>query len=376
MTQSPPPGWYPDPGQTSNDPRTERWWDGTAWTDRIRRPAGGPADATAPPAGPPSDSPAEVPSTSPAEAPSASATETPSPASPAEAPPAGTPPVPPPTYAPYAGYAPHPPPAPQGAAPRRRLRTAVAVGVTVAVLAGIGGGVYALTSDDGDGGGDDSARRPSASAPPTPEGDGRTPETPGTPTPGFPGGPSQAPPTEDGYATDLASGISLPVPDGWSGETGPGGAGAQVSVGPYRCPGDPSQSCLRGGASSAPAEALKIDATTPKAAARADIAKNAEDSYGSKAYGKLTGHKQLAAKETTVAGQKGYLVRWKVTTAKGDDGYVQSLAFRSPADKSTLVVVRFGFDIDDKAPKLSVMDEITKGIKSAPGGGGGGGTEV
>ncbi|CAM5232015.1 hypothetical protein STENM223S_10118 [Streptomyces tendae] len=37
MTQVTPPGWYPDPGQTQDAPPTERWWDGTAWTARIRR---------------------------------------------------------------------------------------------------------------------------------------------------------------------------------------------------------------------------------------------------------------------------------------------------------------------------------------------------
>ncbi|MER6130053.1 DUF2510 domain-containing protein, partial [Streptomyces sp. NPDC001795] len=36
MTQVTPPGWYPDPGQTSDGPATERWWDGKAWTDRTR----------------------------------------------------------------------------------------------------------------------------------------------------------------------------------------------------------------------------------------------------------------------------------------------------------------------------------------------------
>ncbi|MGQ4427487.1 DUF2510 domain-containing protein, partial [Streptomyces violaceoruber] len=38
MTQATPPGWYPDPGQKNDGPATERWWDGTAWTDRVRPP--------------------------------------------------------------------------------------------------------------------------------------------------------------------------------------------------------------------------------------------------------------------------------------------------------------------------------------------------
>ncbi|MFB7601130.1 DUF2510 domain-containing protein, partial [Streptomyces sp. NPDC056160] len=58
MTQVTPPGWYPDPGQTSDGPATERWWDGKAWTERTR-PAGSaavwgpPAQPPAPPAQPP-----------------------------------------------------------------------------------------------------------------------------------------------------------------------------------------------------------------------------------------------------------------------------------------------------------------------------------
>jgi hypothetical protein len=34
MSSSPPPGWYSDPSY----PLTERWWDGTAWTDHRRQP--------------------------------------------------------------------------------------------------------------------------------------------------------------------------------------------------------------------------------------------------------------------------------------------------------------------------------------------------
>ena len=170
------------------------------------------------------------------------------------------------------------------------------------------------------------------------------------------------------------SGISLPVPDGWTGESA--GGGASVTTGPYPCPRETSKTCTRGGAYSGPAERFKVEAKTAEAAAKADIAVNAKESYGGKTYGKVTSHKELASKAVTVAGQKGYLVRWKAVTEKSDDGYVQSLAFPSPSDKSTLVIVRFGIDVNDKSPKLSVMDEITKGIKAASGGGGGSGQEV
>ncbi|WP_255950461.1 DUF2510 domain-containing protein [Streptomyces odontomachi] len=316
MTQATPPGWYPDPGQTSDGPRAERWWNGSAWTDQVR-----PAQVAGP-----------------------------------YAPPA------------YPAGAPMMPPGAPGAA-RRGPRTAIAAVVAVVVLACIGGGVYALT-------GNDKAGESSAPKPETSHNGGGLPHGPGgsggSGGSGEPDTPqSPGPQVEDGYAVDMASGISLPVPDGWKGQSGT--IGAQLTIGDYKCPGDTSQKCSRGGVSSAPAAALKLSETTAKAAAKADISKNAEQSYGGSVYGEISSHDELASKAVDVAGQKGYLVRWKVVTSKGDDGYVESLAFPSPADSSMLVVVRFGFDVNAKAPKVSEMDTITKGIKSAGTAGGGAG---
>ncbi|MFF9898246.1 DUF2510 domain-containing protein [Streptomyces longispororuber] len=309
MTHATPPGWYPDPGQIPGAPPSERWWDGTTWTNHVRAPGA--------------------------------------------------------VGHPGPGYLPQPPD-PR----RRRIRTAIGVGVVLVLLAGIGGGVYALTADDKDDD-KDSAKPPASSAPekPGPDDDGGSESPDGSP------GPSEGPETEKGYATDTASGISMPVPDGWEGESS--GVGAGVKTGEYPCPGDSGKQCVRGGAFSAPAVRLKVTASTPEAAAKADIEKNAEESYGGTIYGgSLKSHKELLSKPVTVAGQKGYLVRWKADTRKGPDGYVQSLAFKSPADDMTMVLVRFGVDDHEDAPPVSSMDVITKGIKEARGGGGGDGQQV
>lgn len=241
----------------------------------------------------------------------------------------------------------------------------------MAVLAGIGGGVYALTSDDGSDNTNSTNTQPVPTQPGGPQGqDGGGQGGPGAPEGGESGTP-QPLPSEEGYATDPINGISLPVPDGWSGATIQ--VGAQVTTkGSYKCPGDTSAECSLGGAYSAPALALELKATTAEAAAKEDIAKNAEESYGGKSYGKITSHDELSSKAVTVAGQKGYAVRWKVVTSKGDDGYVESLVFPAPSNSKQLVVVRFGIDVSSKAPKQSVIDEITKGIKEAAGGGGNG----
>lgn len=279
------------------------------------------------------------------------------------------------------GIPPYPSAPPPGTGGRGK-RVALAVTAGVVVLAVVGG--FFLLGDDGDDTADKASTTPSGapSAPgrerPAPDGSQPPggPEAPDGGGEGGSGGPEQEIPTEDGYATDMASGISIPVPKGWSGQSGPVGAG--VSTGEHPCPGNPEESCVRGGVNSVPAVALEIKATTAKAAAEADIKKNAEESYGGESYGEISSHEELKSEAVTVAGKKGYLVRWKVVTGKGDDGYVQSLAFPSPAPgaQEMLIIVRSGFDINDKAPKLPVMDEITGGIKVAAGGGGGTGEKV
>ncbi|MEV7341296.1 DUF2510 domain-containing protein [Streptomyces sp. NPDC093544] len=322
MTQETPPGWYPDPGQTDDSPAAERWWDGKTWTDQTR-PVGSAA--------------------------------------------AWGPPAQPPAAGPYPAYPP--------GAPRRGLRTGIAVAVAIAVLAGIGGGVYALTKNDS--GSDSTANSqgpgglqggpsgaPSGGPSGGPGGRGGSGGSGGqTPDPGQ----SLPPQTEDGFATDPINGISIPVPDGWTGSSITVGA-AVTSDDSYKCPGDTTATCTAGGLYSAPAVALELKATTAEAAAKEDISKNAEESYGGKSYGEITSHEVLASKAVTVAGQKGYLVRWKAVTSKGEDGYVESLAFPSPANAEQLVVIRFGVDVSEKQ---DVIDTITKGIKVSSGTGSG-----
>lgn len=319
MTQVTPPGWYPDPGQTNDGPATERWWDGTAWTDQVR-PVGS-AAAWGPPA----------PGTA-----------------------AG------PGYPPYPAH-PAPPPPGRG----HRVRNGIAVAVAVAVLASIGVGVYALT-DDGGGGGSTTSQGPGGRDGGPPDGGNGGPD--GDSGGEEPGPDASEPPRiESGSVTDGLSGISLPIPDGWYGQELQVGA-AVTSEDSYDCPGDTSKTCTKGGAYSAPALALGARGSTAEEVAKADITKNAEESYGGASYGKITSHDVLASEAVTVAGQKGYLVRWKAVTSKGSDGYVQSLAFPSPKQPSQMVVVRFGVDTDQEE---AVLDEITEGIEVSSGGGNG-----
>ncbi|MGM9440304.1 DUF2510 domain-containing protein [Streptomyces murinus] len=454
MTQVTPPGWYPDPGQTHDGPPTERWWDGKAWTDRVR-PAG-----TAAPWGPPAQvPPADQPDTgrpetagtetgrvsddgrTPENGPAAQADPAAEPDTGAQAdpgaqagpvPPLGqtplagpaaqTAPLPPVGQAPAAGQVPpgygahpghQPPPGQPGypaytgypsypASPpppaRSRLRTGIAVTAAVAVLACIGVGVYALTNDNG-GSNDRAGVRQGASGGQDGGGfggqggaggsDGSSGASGGQGGPGGSGGlggsgggdgsggsggqspsPDRSPAPKikgGGTVPDSIDGVSLPVPKGWTGQAI--SVGAQVtSDNSYKCPGNSSQTCTAGGAYTAPAVALGTDGDTAEQVAKADIAANAKESYGGSTYGSITSHQQLAAEAVTVAGQKGYLVRWKAVTSKGADGLVESVAFPSPNDARQMVVVRFGVDVGQDT---SVIDEILKGIKVSSGGGDG-----
>ncbi|WP_253195673.1 hypothetical protein, partial [Streptomyces sp. JHA26] len=277
--------------------------------------------------------------------------------------PYGAAPGPYPVHPGYPGYPVQPP-----SGRRRGLRTGIAVAATVAVLAGIGAGVYVL-ADDGSTGNTAGSRQQEGPGPRDGDGPFGDPDDGGSGSSPAPDSPDRSePPTIDsGSVPDPVSGISLPVPDGWSGQQLSVGA-AVTSDDSYKCPGDTSATCTKGGAYSAPAMVLGTEGTTAEEVAKADIEANAEESYGGKSYGGITSHQELASKAVTVAGQKGYLVRWKAVTSKGADGYVESLAFPSPADAKRIVVVRFGVDAD--GPQ-TVIDEITEGIEVSSGGGSG-----
>ncbi|MGW0495486.1 hypothetical protein ACWD0Z_08675 [Streptomyces sp. NPDC003007] len=256
----------------------------------------------------------------------------------------------------------------------RRLRTGAAVTAAVVVLACVGVGVYALT-DNGGGSGSPTSQGPGGPGAPGGQGGpfggpGGSGGSGGDGGSGGSGGQSPQPERSEppkirgGSVTDALSGISLPIPKGWYGQQA--NAGAQVtSEDSYKCPGDTSSTCTKGGAYSAPALALGARGETAEEIAKADIAANAEESYGGKSYGGITSHDVLDSKAVTVAGQKGYLVRWKAVTSKGADGIVESLAFPSPANPKQMVIVRIGVDADQKE---TVLDEIAEGIKVSKGG--------
>lgn len=317
MSEQIPAGWYPDPQDTTTEPRPQRWWDGERWTAGTRpNPADGPEG--------PKVLEGEVLENGPT-----------------------------------VRYPELPPLAPQvaGAPARQKLPKPVLIAAAVAAVAGllVGSGVTYLAMDGRsetrsardkrpdfrtDGGGDSAERHDGSAVPKSPE--------------------SREKGRSAGQAVDMVNGLSLAVPTGWTGGTTKDGY-AGLSIGSYPCASG-SGECSLGGAVTG-----QIKGTDAKQAAEQDIAKAAEDSYG-----EIKSHEQLKSEPISVDGRDGYLVRWKVDAPEGNDGYVQTVVFPT-ADGKALVSVHLGFDIADKAPKLTQMDSIVESIK--PFNGKPGGTE-
>ncbi|MER6675940.1 DUF2510 domain-containing protein [Streptomyces sp. NPDC000983] len=250
-----------------------------------------------------------------------------------------------------------------GASGRAR---AVAVTTAAAVLvAAIVIGAVVLGQDSAD---DDGTR--TVTAPAT---SGAAPTT-GTPSPS----PSESDP---GVVVDELNGITLPLLDGWvRPEHVTQDDVVMTTDGTYDCPGDDGV-CRSGLVISR--TVTSNDERSPRALAEEDIEDAADTAYdrdavGGRPYGGIESHEVVKSGPVAVAGRAGYFVRWRVTTAEGPGGYVQSTVFSSSVGTESPVCVRFVFDAGADGPPLADMDRITRGIRSVddPDGGGGVGSSV
>ncbi|MCX5046917.1 MULTISPECIES: DUF2510 domain-containing protein [unclassified Streptomyces] len=245
-------------------------------------------------------------------------------------------------------------PAGGGGSGRAKVVALATAGV-VLVAAIVTGAVY-LRNDD-DAGGADVQTVPNSvesSAPPTT----------GGPSPSV----SASEPSADDPAVvvDQLNGITLPLPDGWVRPQYVAEDDVVMTThGTYGCPGD-SGVCRHGLVISR--TATDTDESSPKALAEQDIPDAADAAYdrdliGGRPFGGIESHRRVKSGQIAVAGRAGYFVRWRVTTAKGPGGYVESLVFPSSVGTEAPVIVRFVFDAGADGPPLADMDRITKGIR-------------
>ncbi|MFJ1981435.1 DUF2510 domain-containing protein [Streptomyces albogriseolus] len=284
-------------------PHLERWWDGTSWTDHRRTPAAASAPASGAGAG---------------------------------------------------GFG---PPAAPGGGGTGGSGGAKAVALTVAgavLVAAVVAGAVALTRDDED---------PEVRTGPSPTAPAPTTESTRPPSPSA----SEPAPEDEGVVVDELNGVTFPLLDGWVRPRHVAEKDAVMTTdGTHDCPGEGS--LCRGGLVIS-RTVTATDESSPRALAEADIPDAAEEAFdedtlGNRPYGGMTSHQVVKAAPVAVAGRAGYLVRWRVTTAEGPGGYVQSLVFPSSVGTESPVLVRFVFEAGPDGPPVADMDRITKGIRS------------
>ncbi|MFF8194278.1 DUF2510 domain-containing protein [Streptomyces bobili] len=328
---TPPPGWYADP----TAPHQERWWDGTAWSDHRRTPETPAAPGAAASAsseqgfGPPIPAPTPV---------SDGFGPAVTPVSGGFGPPAG------------------PGPSSSGGGGGGRYPAVAPVVVAAVLVAAVVTGAVLLRGSDGSGTQPDAAPPAGTSAPVT------TPDT-ATSTPSA--APSATSSTDPSVVVDELNGITLPLPEGWVLPEHVAEPDVVMTTdGTYDCPG--GGICRHGRVISR--TVTDTDETSPRALAEADIADAADEAYdkdliGRSPFGGIESHQAVAAGQVAVSGRAGYYVRWRVTTAEGPGGYVQSLVFPSTVGTEAPVLVRYVFDAGEDGPPLADMDRITKGIR-------------
>ncbi|MFD5340233.1 DUF2510 domain-containing protein [Streptomyces hawaiiensis] len=245
-------------------------------------------------------------------------------------------------------------PPPGGGTGRTKVVALTAAGTVL--VAAIVTGAVALSG--GDGGGPQTRTAPTS----TPE------ATPGSPEP-TPEASAPKPPADDpAVVEDQLNGVTFPLLDGWVRPQHVAQDDVVMTTdGTYDCPGGVGL-CRHGMVFSR--TVTENDEKSPEALAEEDISEAADEAYdrdrlGRELYGGLRSRQVVKSGPVAVAGRAGYLVRWRVTTAKGPGGYVQSLVFPSSVGTESPVLVRYVFDAGEDGPPLADMDRITKGIRPA-----------
>ncbi|GGX09793.1 DUF2510 domain-containing protein [Streptomyces lomondensis] len=256
-------------------------------------------------------------------------------------------------HAPEAPADPVPPPPDGGAGRTRAVAVTTAGAVLVAAI------VTAAVALDGDGGGTDPRTAPTATSPAAPATNGAPEPTPET---------SASEPSADDPAVveDQLNGVTFPLLDGWVRPQHIAQDDVVMTTdGTYDCPGGVGL-CRHGLVFSR--TVTENDEKSPEALAKADIEDAADEAYdrdrlGRELYGGIESHRAVKSGPVAVAGRAGYFVRWRVHTAEGPGGYVQSLVFPSSVGTESPVLVRYVFDAGEDGPPLADMDRITKGIR-------------
>ncbi|MBR7826419.1 DUF2510 domain-containing protein [Actinospica sp. MGRD01-02] len=167
--------------------------------------------------------------------------------------------------------------------------------------------------------------------------------------------------------SDPIDGLNIPVPSGWTGQSGStsgNGSWPTLSTGTYTCPsalasenGTTSGStpqCTRGGVNF-----TTTSGSSAQSVATSDIASMAKGNYGT-----LSAHKVTGQGAITVAGRSGYEVTWSVTPDySGPSGTVELIALPVTGESGYYTLIDIGVDQSSQAPSLATVNsQIISGI--------------
>ncbi|MBX9366564.1 DUF2510 domain-containing protein [Streptomyces sp. WAC04114] len=250
--------------------------------------------------------------------------------------------------------APEAPAAPPPGGGTGRTKAVVLTATGLVLVAAIVTGAVVLGGGDGDGTTTRTAPTTTSASPP------------GSPEPTPEASTSEPSADDPAVVEDQLNGVTFPLLDGWVRPQHVAQDDVVMTTdGTYDCPGGVGL-CRHGMVFSR--TVTENDEKSPEALAKADISDAADEAYdrdslGRELHGGITSHQVVKSGPVAVAGRAGYLVRWRVKTAKGPGGYVQSLVFPSSVGTESPVLVRYVFDAGEDGPPLADMDRVTKGIR-------------
>jgi len=160
--------------------------------------------------------------------------------------------------------------------------------------------------------------------------------------------------------SDPINGLTIPVPAGWTGNSGSTsgeGSWPTLATGSYTCPSALAQ---QNGSSSSAAETCTsggVNFTTAQGSNAKTVATSSIADFAKGNYGTLSSHSVVSQGAISVAGRTGYQITWSVVpNYSGPSGTVQLIALPDPELPGYMAMIDIGVDKSSKAPSLSTVD--------------------
>ncbi|WP_034269804.1 DUF2510 domain-containing protein [Actinospica robiniae] len=175
--------------------------------------------------------------------------------------------------------------------------------------------------------------------------------------------PSPAPTVTGGSGStvsDPINGLTIPVPTGWTGNSGSTsgeGSWPALATGTYTCPSALAQQNGSSSSSASTCTSGGVNLTTAQGTDAKTVATSNMAQFAKGNYGTLSSHSVVNEGAISVAGRTGYQITWSVVPDySGPSGTVQLIALPDPDLPGYMAIIDIGVDKSSKAPSLSTVD--------------------